>query len=97
MTRLESQSMTRVTCQSHFENIIKHLIDKKQIVCANRTRFFCFSDEWYWCKFSVFIGSPSGIMLHFWCDLCHIFKLQLRSCSKIFQSGSSVKGNFWPL
>jgi len=32
--------MTRVTCQSHFENIIKHLIDKKQIVCANRTRFF---------------------------------------------------------
>jgi len=45
MTRLESQSMTRDSSQSHFYKISEFLMDKPSSFAYKEMRIFCFSDD----------------------------------------------------
>jgi len=54
MTRLESQSMTRNTSQSHFYKIFEPLINKPSSFAHKEMKIFCFSNYQDWGKFSVF-------------------------------------------
>ena len=53
VTRLESQSMTRNSSQSHFYKILEFLIDKPSSCALKEMSIFCFSDAQVWRKFSV--------------------------------------------
>jgi len=45
MTRLESQSMTRDSSQSHFHKISEFLIDKPTSYALKEMCIFCFNDD----------------------------------------------------
>jgi len=53
MTRLETQSMTRDSSQSHFHKISEFLIDKPTSCALKEMSIFYFSDNQDWRKFSV--------------------------------------------
>ena len=53
MTRLESQSMTRDSSQSHFFKSFEPLMDKPSSFAHKEMSTFFFSDDEDWCKFSV--------------------------------------------
>jgi len=55
MTRLESQSVTRDSSQSHFHNIFEFLMDKSGSFAHKEMRILCFSDGQHWRKFSVLL------------------------------------------
>ena len=50
MTRLESQSVTRDSSQSHFYNVSEFLIDKPTSCALKEMSIFCFSDDQDWRK-----------------------------------------------
>ena len=51
--RLESQSITRDSSQSHFYKLSEFLIDKPTSFVHKEMSIFCFSDDQDWRKFSV--------------------------------------------
>ena len=53
MTRLESQSMTRDSSQSHFWKISEPLIDKPSLFACKEMIIFCSSNDQNLCKFSL--------------------------------------------
>jgi len=62
-TRLESQSMTRDSSQSHFYKITGFLMDKPSSFAHKEMRIFCFSDDQDWGNFLFCLSSCA--MLHF--------------------------------
>jgi len=55
MARLESQSMTRDSIQSHFYKVSEFLIDKLTSCALKEMNIFCFSNDQDWRKFSVLL------------------------------------------
>jgi len=53
ITRLESQSMTRDSSQSHFCKISEPLIDKPSLFACKEMIIFWSSNDQNWCKFCV--------------------------------------------
>jgi len=51
--RLESQSITRDSSQSHFYKLSEFLIDKPTSFVHKEMSIFCFSDDQDWRKFYV--------------------------------------------
>jgi len=52
-TRLESQSVTRDSSQSHFCKTSEPLIDKPSLFAYKEMTIFWCSNDQNWCKFSV--------------------------------------------
>jgi len=53
MTRLESQSMTRDSSQSHFCKISEPLIDKPSLFPYKEMIIIWSSNDQHWCNFSA--------------------------------------------
>ena len=57
MTRLESQSMTRDSSQSHFCKISEPLIDKRSLFACKEIIIFWSSNDQNWCNFLFWLSS----------------------------------------